>query len=107
MLRTGEIDICYKPLPSNVAALKAHPDVTVDMPLDTRTIFMGLNCQKGVTKDKRVRQALNYAIDKKPLSNGSFSTRLSPWTVRYLPWYSDTPKWITSMTTIRKKPNSF
>lgn len=67
MLRTGEIDICYKPLPSNVAALKKQAGITVDMPLDTRTIFMGLNCQKGVTKDKKVRQAFNYAIDKKAI----------------------------------------
>lgn len=64
MLRTGQIDICYKPLPSNVAALKADPNITVEMPLDTRTIFMGLNTQKGATTNKKVRQAFNYAVDK-------------------------------------------
>jgi len=37
------------------------------MPLDTRTIFMGLNYQKGVTKNKLVRQAFNYAVDKKAI----------------------------------------
>ncbi len=67
MLRTGQIDVCYKPLPSNVAGLKADPKITLEMPLDTRTIFMGLNCQKGVTTDKRVRQAFNYAVDKKAI----------------------------------------
>jgi peptide/nickel transport system substrate-binding protein len=67
MLRAGQIDICYKPLPSDVAALKADPKITVEMPLDTRTIFMGLNCKKGVTKNKLVRQALNYAVDKKAI----------------------------------------
>jgi peptide/nickel transport system substrate-binding protein len=50
-----------------VAALKADPNVTVEMPLDTRTIFMGLNCQKGVTTDKKVRLAFNYAVDKKAI----------------------------------------
>ena len=64
MLRSGQIDICYKPSPSNVAALKADPNITVEMPLSTRTIFMGLNYQKGVTKNKLVRQAFNYAVDK-------------------------------------------
>jgi ABC-type transport system substrate-binding protein len=64
MLRAGQIDICYKPSPSNLAALKADANITVDMPLDSRTIFMGLNCQKGVTKNKLVRQAFNYAVDK-------------------------------------------
>jgi len=67
MLRAGQIDICYKPLPSNVAALKADPKITVEMPLDTRTIFMGLNYQKGVTTNKKVRQAFNYAVDKKAI----------------------------------------
>jgi len=67
MLRAGQIHICYKPLPSNVAALKADPNVTVEMPLDTRTIFMGLNCQKGITTNKKVRQAFNYAVDKKAI----------------------------------------
>ena len=67
MLRTGQIDICYKPLPSDVAMLKADPNITVEMPLDTRTIFMGLNCQKGVTTNKLVRQAFNYAVDKKAI----------------------------------------
>jgi peptide/nickel transport system substrate-binding protein len=67
MLRAGQVDICYKPLPSDVAALKADPKITVEMPLDTRTIFMGLNCKKGVTKNKLVRQAFNYAVDKKAI----------------------------------------
>ncbi len=67
MLRTGEIDICYKPLPSNVASLDKMDDITVEMPLSTRTIFMGLNTQKGVTTNKKVRQAFNYAVDKKAI----------------------------------------
>src|SRR4030066_403429 len=50
MLRSGQIDVCYKPLPSNFAALKVDPHITVEMPLDTRPIFMGLNYKKGVTK---------------------------------------------------------
>jgi ABC-type transport system substrate-binding protein len=67
MLRAGQIQICYKPLPSDVAALKADSKITVEMPLDTRTIFMGLNCQKGLMTDKLVRQAFNYAVDKKAI----------------------------------------
>ncbi len=67
MLRAGQVEVCYKPLPSNVTALKADPGITVDMPLDTRTIFMGLNCQKGVTTNKLVRKAFNYAVDKKAI----------------------------------------
>jgi len=67
MLRTGQIDICYKPSPANVAALKADPKIKVEMPLDTRTIFMALRGDRPALKDKRVRQALNYAVDKKAI----------------------------------------
>ena len=67
MLRAGQIDICYKPSPANVAALKADPKIKVDMPLDTRTIFMALRGDRPILKDKRVRQAFNYAVDKKAI----------------------------------------
>lgn len=68
MLRAGQIDVCYKPSPANIKALQADSNVTVAMPLSTRTIFMGLNCKKFVTKDKLVRQAFNYAVDKNAIA---------------------------------------
>jgi peptide/nickel transport system substrate-binding protein len=67
MLRAGQIDICYKPSPANVVSLKADPKIKVEMPLDTRTIFMALRGDRPVMKDKRVRQAFNYAVDKKAI----------------------------------------
>ncbi len=67
MLRAGQLDICYKPTPSNVAALKVDPKIQVEMPLDTRTIYIGMNSQKGPTTNKLVRQAFNYAVDKKAI----------------------------------------
>ncbi len=67
MLRNGEIDICYKPLPPNIEALQSDPSITVKMPLTSRTIFMGLNCQKGPTANKTVRKAFNYAVDKRAI----------------------------------------
>ncbi|MGQ9858103.1 MAG: ABC transporter substrate-binding protein [Thermodesulfobacteriota bacterium] len=67
MLRAGQLDICYKPSPANVAALKADPSVKVEMPLSTRTIFMALRGDRPLMKDKLVRQAFNYAVDKKAI----------------------------------------
>jgi ABC-type transport system substrate-binding protein len=65
MLRNGQIDICYKPSPPDVEALKSDTKYKVDMPLDTRTMFMALRCDQPFLKDKRIRQAFNYAVDKK------------------------------------------
>jgi peptide/nickel transport system substrate-binding protein len=67
MLRAGQVDICYKPSPSNVAALKADPKITVEMPLDTRSIFMAFRTDLPIFKNKEVRQAFNYAVDKKAI----------------------------------------
>ena len=37
-------------------------------PLSTRMMFIGMNTQKGVTNNKLVRQAFNYAVDKKTIT---------------------------------------
>jgi peptide/nickel transport system substrate-binding protein len=68
MLRAGQLDVAFSPTPVDVVALEADPNVKVVRPLSTRIIFVGMNCQKGVTKDKRVRQAFNYAVDKKAIA---------------------------------------
>jgi peptide/nickel transport system substrate-binding protein len=68
MLRAGQLDVAYSPTPADVPALEADPNVKVVRPLSTRVIFVGMNCQKGLTKDKRLRQAFNYAVDKKAIA---------------------------------------
>jgi peptide/nickel transport system substrate-binding protein len=69
MLRAGQLDIAYSPTPADVPSLEADPNITVDRPLSTRMIFMGMNTQKGITKDKLVRQAFNYAVDKEAITD--------------------------------------
>jgi peptide/nickel transport system substrate-binding protein len=73
MLRTGQIDICYKPSPANLAALKADPKIKVDMPLDTRTIFMALRGDRPILKDKRVRQAFTHAVNRQEMLDSFFN----------------------------------
>jgi len=67
MLVSGDIDLVYKPSPSSVPALKANPAVTVASLPTWRNVYMAMNCQKGVFKNKLVRQAFNYAVDKKAI----------------------------------------
>ncbi len=68
MLRAGQLDVAFSPTPVDVVALEADPKFKVVRPLSTRMIFVGMNCQKGLTRDKRVRQAFNYAVDKKAIA---------------------------------------
>lgn len=67
MLRSGELDIIYSPSPPDIRSLEADSNFNVKRPLSTRMIFVGMNYQKGYTKDKYFRQALNYAIDKQAI----------------------------------------
>lgn len=66
MLRTGEADIVVKIPPEEVRNLEAIPDVQV-LRLDSMyQVSFELNVAKDMPplKDRRVRQALNHAVDK-------------------------------------------
>ena len=63
-LRTGEVDFVLG-ISSDVAAnLKDEENLTVFSAPSIRTFYIGLDCMsEGPLQDKRVRQAMNYAID--------------------------------------------
>jgi len=67
MLRAGQLEVAYSPSPPDIQALEADPKIKVVRPASSRAIFVAMNCQKGFTKDKRVRQALNYAVNKEAI----------------------------------------
>lgn len=69
MLRAGQLDMAYSPTPVDIRALEADPKTKVDRPLSTRFMFVGINCQKAHLKDPRVRQAFNYAVDRKAIAS--------------------------------------
>jgi glutathione transport system substrate-binding protein len=64
MLQSGDADFIF-PLPSEqVASLQANKDLTVEVTPSIVTRYITMNTQKKPFDDVRVRQALNYAIDK-------------------------------------------
>ena len=64
MLQSGDAQIIWPTPTESVAVLEADPNVTsyTDEGLVVR--FVMLNTQKEPYTDKRVRQAIDYAIDK-------------------------------------------
>ena len=64
-LSAGELDLMTDaPRPEDLASLRAaHPDQVVHSP-QAFTIFVGFDVLKPPFDDERVRQALNYAIDR-------------------------------------------
>jgi peptide/nickel transport system substrate-binding protein len=70
LLLAGQVDMMILPPASDIPALEANPQVEMVLGPSNRTIFIVINTQKPVLNDERVRQALNYAVDKEAIVQG-------------------------------------
>lgn len=71
-LEAGEVDVAYHVPPRDAERLRRNPKFEVLTPAAQRKIFVGMNVLWGPFKDKRVRQALNHAVDKKAIVDRIF-----------------------------------
>lgn len=67
MLLAGDVHMAMLPSAPDVKGLRKNPRVTLVEAATNRVIFLVLNTQWGPFKDARVRQAMNYAINKKAI----------------------------------------
>jgi peptide/nickel transport system substrate-binding protein len=63
-LLTGALDLVVGAPPDAVAQLENNPRVTLVKQVGAHVWYLGINNQKKPFDDKRVRQALNYAVNK-------------------------------------------
>jgi peptide/nickel transport system substrate-binding protein len=66
-LKRGEADIIFSVPPSAVDILENTPGIVVSSQRPTRCYFAEINCAKAPFADRRIRQALNYAVDRSAL----------------------------------------
>ena len=66
-LEAGEIDVCISMPPRDAPRVEADPNLTVDRSPSLRNMHVGFNLDKAPFTDVRVRQALNYAINKEAI----------------------------------------
>lgn len=73
-LQTGGIDFAAIAPSSDVQKALNNPggEITAYLSPEFRNTTLWINCAEGPTTDIRVRQALNYAIDKEALIKGGF-----------------------------------
>lgn len=64
MLQSGDAQVIWPAPTESVDALEKDPNITVGKGEGIVVRFLMLNTQKEIFKDKRVRQAVNYALDK-------------------------------------------
>ena len=63
-IKTGEIDLTMDVPPDSLADLRKDPDVVVAETNSSAVWYVALNTRHPALKDKRVRQALNYAVQQ-------------------------------------------
>lgn len=63
-LKKGEVDIIDFPNPSDIPAIEADANLKVVKQAGLNVGYLAMNTQKKPFTDKRVRQAINYAVNK-------------------------------------------
>src|SRR5256712_12266539 len=66
-LLTGALDLIVGTPPDFVAPLETNPKITLLQQVGAHVRYLGINNQKKPFDDKRVRQALNYAVNKEAI----------------------------------------
>lgn len=64
LVLAGQVDLIILPPVADLPALQRNPAVRVLLAPSDRTIFIAANTRRAPFSDVRVRQALNYAVDK-------------------------------------------
>ena len=67
MLRAGDVQFAFEPPAPDVPAMRKDGSLRVVEGASDRVIFIGMNNLYGPLKDVRVRQALNYAVNKQAI----------------------------------------
>lgn len=68
-LQTGQADIAYQVPVANIATLQNGSSTHISNMISARVMIAGFNAFQKPFDDIRVRQALNYAVDKKAIVN--------------------------------------
>lgn len=78
LVETGEAHVAVRVPPQDVARIDANPDVTVENVSGLRTIYIYFNHLMEPFDDVRVRQAINYAVDKEEIAEFVFGGAVRP-----------------------------
>jgi dipeptide transport system substrate-binding protein len=77
-LRAGECHVMPYPNPADIESMKQDPSINVLEQEGLNVGYLAFNTQKDPYKDKRVRQALNMAINKQAIIEGVFQGAGTP-----------------------------
>jgi ABC-type transport system substrate-binding protein len=76
MLETGEADLIFDVPPTDIKRLNDSKDTKVKSIEINRNVYVGINTSVPIFNQVEVRQALNYAIDKKAVTQDLYEGRV-------------------------------
>jgi peptide/nickel transport system substrate-binding protein len=92
-IKTGEIDLTMDVPPDSLDELRRDPNIVVAESNSSAAWYVALNTRHPILKDKRVRQALNYAVNKdaiiRDILKGTAIVSQSPLSPAYGPYHED------------------
>jgi peptide/nickel transport system substrate-binding protein len=66
-LEGGAVDVAFSILPEELQYVRLHPDLRLHTVKGQNIAYVAMNTQKPPFDDPRVRQAINHAVNKKPI----------------------------------------
>jgi ABC-type transport system substrate-binding protein len=77
-LKKGEVDLIDFPSPADLPAIESDPNLKVVKQAGLNVGYLAMNTQKKPFDDKRVRQAVNYAINKQEILEAVYGSLGTP-----------------------------
>jgi peptide/nickel transport system substrate-binding protein len=71
-IEAGTVDVAVRIPPADIPRLEANPNINVEITPGLRTIYIFFNVNSEPFTDPRVRQAVNYAVDKQAIVDRLF-----------------------------------
>jgi ABC-type transport system substrate-binding protein len=105
LVESGEADVAVRVPPQDISRLNANPNITVENVSSLRTIYIYFNHTQEPFTDRRVRQAINYAVNKDEIAEFIFGGAVRPSDAAIAPGiFGYAPVGPTSTTRARSRP---
>ncbi len=72
-LTTGEVDVVLTVSGNYIQQVRDNPNLVLSQTPESRLSFLGFNLSDSVLSDKRVRDAISMAIDRKQIADGVYA----------------------------------
>jgi peptide/nickel transport system substrate-binding protein len=106
-LQSGDADIVYRPAIESIESLKADKSIKTDVVPSLRTHLLMYNNVNPVFKDKHVRKAFDYLIDRKETADSIMAGQADTADGPFLPEFPFTPEYEKKEYSLKKAKEHF